>query len=85
MVKQLRLCAPNAGGPGSIPGQGTRSRTPHGAAKKKKRKGIDMLLICTLIISKTEIFPNVGLMLAFPLTYSICSYLLTVYLVKNGY
>ena len=26
MVQWLRLCAPNAGGPGSIPGQGTRSR-----------------------------------------------------------
>ena len=26
MVQLLRLCAPNAGGPGSIPGQGTRSR-----------------------------------------------------------
>ena len=26
MVQWLRLCAPNAEGPGSIPGQGTRSR-----------------------------------------------------------
>ena len=25
----LRLHAPNAGGPGSIPGQGTRSHMPH--------------------------------------------------------
>ena len=25
MVQQLRLCAPNVGGPGSIRGQGTRS------------------------------------------------------------
>ena len=25
MVQRLRLCTPNAGGPGSIPGQGTRS------------------------------------------------------------
>ena len=25
VVQQLRLCAPNAGGPGLIPGQGTRS------------------------------------------------------------
>ena len=30
MVQWLQLCAPNAGGPGSIPGQGTRS---HAAAK----------------------------------------------------
>ena len=27
VVQWLRLCAPNAGGPGSIPGQGTRSCT----------------------------------------------------------
>ena len=25
VVQWLRLCTPNAGGPGSIPGQGTRS------------------------------------------------------------
>ncbi|TEA28979.1 hypothetical protein DBR06_SOUSAS11410018, partial [Sousa chinensis] len=25
VVQWIRLCAPNAGGPGSIPGQGTRS------------------------------------------------------------
>ena len=28
MVQWLRLCAPNAGGLGSIPGQATRSRMP---------------------------------------------------------
>ncbi|TEA36675.1 hypothetical protein DBR06_SOUSAS310078 [Sousa chinensis] len=28
VVQQLRLCAPNAGGPGSIPGRGTRPRMP---------------------------------------------------------
>ena len=28
MVQWLRCCAPNAGGPGSIPGQGTRSCLP---------------------------------------------------------
>ena len=28
VVQGLRLCASNAGGPGSIPGQGTRSRIP---------------------------------------------------------
>ena len=38
VVQWLRLPAPNAGGPGSIPGQGTRShmlqlKTPHTAAK----------------------------------------------------
>ena len=35
-VPRLRLCTPNAGGPGSIPGQGTRSpgspRHPEGAS-----------------------------------------------------
>ena len=37
MVQRLRLHAPNAGGPGSIPGQGTRSHIPQirpGAAKQ---------------------------------------------------
>ena len=38
VVQWLRLCAPNAGGPGSIPGQGTRShvlqlKIPHSATK----------------------------------------------------
>ena len=28
MVRRLRLCTPNAGGLGSIPGQGTRSHMP---------------------------------------------------------
>ncbi|TEA31623.1 hypothetical protein DBR06_SOUSAS7710062, partial [Sousa chinensis] len=28
VVQWLRLCAPNAGGPGSIPSQGTRSCMP---------------------------------------------------------
>ena len=28
VVQWLRLCTPNAGGPGSIPGQGTRSHMP---------------------------------------------------------
>ncbi|TEA31938.1 hypothetical protein DBR06_SOUSAS8310193, partial [Sousa chinensis] len=40
VVQWVGLCAPNAGGPGSIPGQGTRShmhattRSPHAATKK---------------------------------------------------
>ena len=50
MVQWLRLLAPSAGGPGSIPGQGTRShmpqlKIPHAATKtqhnqylKKKKK-----------------------------------------------
>ena len=33
LVKWLRLCAPNAGGLGSIPGQGTRSHM-HAATKE---------------------------------------------------
>ena len=28
MVQWLRFCAPSAGGPGSVPGQGTRSHMP---------------------------------------------------------
>ena len=38
VVQWLRLRAPNAGGPGSIPGQGTRSHMPQlrpGTAKTK--------------------------------------------------
>ena len=40
VVQWLRLRAPNAGGPGSIPGQGTRShmpqlKIPHAATKKR--------------------------------------------------
>ena len=43
-VQLLRLCTPNAGSPGSIPGQGTRfhmlwlntAKTQHGQKKKKK-------------------------------------------------
>ena len=35
MVAQwLRLCASNAGGAGSIPGQGTKSHMLYGVAKK---------------------------------------------------
>ncbi|TEA25694.1 hypothetical protein DBR06_SOUSAS2510124, partial [Sousa chinensis] len=40
VVQWLRLCAPNAGGPGWIPGQGTRSHmhaateSPHAATEK---------------------------------------------------
>ena len=44
---QLRLCAPNAGGPGPgfLPGQGTGShmrqlKIPHAATKKKKKKKV---------------------------------------------
>ena len=29
VVQWLRLCAPNAGGPGVIPGHGTRPHMPH--------------------------------------------------------
>ena len=47
MVWWLRLCAPNAGGPGlgSVPGQGTRShmrqlKIPKATTKKKKKKKV---------------------------------------------
>ena len=41
VVQWLRLCAPNAGGPGLISGQGTKiphaaTKSPHAATKKKK-------------------------------------------------
>ena len=38
MVRWLGLCAPNAGSPGSIPSQGTRSRMPQLKKKKKKKE-----------------------------------------------
>ena len=37
MVYCLRLCTSNAGGTGSIPGQGTKISQSHGAAKGKKK------------------------------------------------
>ena len=36
VVQWVRLRAPNAGGPGSIPGQGTRSRMPQLRASAAK-------------------------------------------------
>ena len=41
LVQWVRLCVPNAGGPGSIPGQGTKAHMPQlrlGTALKKKKK-----------------------------------------------
>ena len=38
VVQWLRLCAFNAEGTGSVPGQGTRSHVQHSAAGKKKKK-----------------------------------------------
>ena len=37
-VQWLRLCAPNAGGMGSIPGQGTKVRHAPQHSQKEKRK-----------------------------------------------
>ena len=49
VVQRLRLCAPSAGGLGSIPGQGSRSHTlwlkiPHAATKIQ----FDQIKICFL-------------------------------------
>ena len=38
VVQFLWLCAPNAGGPDSIPGQGTRSHTLQLKKKEKRKK-----------------------------------------------
>ena len=40
MVQWLKLCSPNAGGLGSIPGQGTRSHMPKMGARKLQLKKI---------------------------------------------
>ena len=54
MVQWLRFRAPNAGGLGSIPGQGTRSRMPQlrpGAAKFKKKNVIQICYMHMMMIS----------------------------------
>ena len=56
VVQWLKFCAPNARGPGSIPGQGTRSHT----AKKKKNYltfllGKFLLSICILSLSHNKV------------------------------
>ena len=38
VVRWLRLHIPNAGGQGSVPGWGTRSRKPYSLAKRKKQR-----------------------------------------------
>ena len=54
VVQGLRLCTPNAGGPGSTPGQGTRShmhaatKSSHDATKEpacrnQKKKSLDSM------------------------------------------
>ena len=39
-VQWLRLCGPNAGGPGSIPGRGTKILHAARRGQKKKKKGL---------------------------------------------
>ena len=54
VVQWLRLYAPNAGGPGLIPNQGTRSQVPQlrtGTAKGKKKKDEIMQVKC-LVLNK---------------------------------
>ena len=56
VVQWLRLHTPNAEGPGSIPGQGTRSHMLQlrpGTAKKKKKKLLKKYIPClkTLLFS----------------------------------
>ena len=38
-VQRLRLCTPKAGGPGSIPGQGTKILQATRCGQKEKKKG----------------------------------------------
>ena len=40
VVRWLELCAPNAGGAGSIPGRGTK--IPHAAGSKQTNKKINL-------------------------------------------
>ena len=51
VVQWLRLCAPNAGGPGSIPGLGTRSlmhaatKSPHAATKTQLSLNKEIIIL----------------------------------------
>ena len=38
VIQWLRLCTPNAGGPGSIPAQGTRSSMPQLRARMRQQR-----------------------------------------------
>ena len=64
VTQQLRLCTPNAGSPGLIPHQGTRSdmpqlrpsaaTAPHHRKKKKKKNQTNKKLNLNLIMKKTQ-------------------------------
>jgi len=60
LVQWVRLCAPNSGGPGSIPGQGTRPHMPQEFAvaptnkKQKKRSCMQQLKILSATTSTAK-------------------------------
>ena len=55
VVQWLRLHAPNARGPSLSPGQGTRSHTPCGVAKKKKKKVVFCMIAFIYILKITKL------------------------------
>ena len=74
MVQWLRFCAPNAGGLGSVPGQGTRSHMQQlklGTVKKKKKSSVGAVspddgasgMVCALLLSPCwpwEVVPTIA-------------------------
>ena len=55
-VQWLRLCTPNAGGMGSIPGPRTKilHAAGHGQQKKKKKKKFPMLIFLSVKLSRAD-------------------------------
>ena len=45
MVQWLRICTPNVGGMGFIPGWELRSHMLHDVAKKKKKIGYNLIIV----------------------------------------
>ena len=74
MVQWLTLWAPNAGGLGSVPGQGTRSHMQQlklGTVKKKKKSSVGAVspddgasgMVCALLLSPCwpwEVVPTIA-------------------------
>ena len=71
MIQWLRLCASNAGGTGSIPGQGSSSCSIGGKKKKKKKERDYDMYKHTQTCAHLFRVAMVVLMVAFNTTFSI--------------
>ena len=74
VVQWLRLCAPNAGGPGSIPGHGTRSHMP-----QLKRSHMPQLKI----LHATTKIPHTAMKIPRAATKTRCSQISKYFLKKE--